>query len=712
MEFTARMTESALVARSAAAGSMVLLKNTQNTLPLCKRGNDPMPIAVFGMGQLRTAVTAGIQPWRSINVLDGLCASESVIPDGLLSHKYRNFALKTPDPSAELPIHELDIPALALRCDAAVIVITRSHDNYDFHLRPQEEALIRAAADAFHRSVLVLNTPGYVDIAEVSRLVSAVVYMGLAGQEGGGALADLLTAEAVFSGKLADTWPMSPDQFDKAARQTDFFTGYRYYDSFNKDVLYPFGYGLSYGKPLLTSFSVGLDDTTVTVDATIENAGETWPLREVVQVYFSAPDETASQPVYVLDCFAKTRVLQPGESETLQLSFPVTEMCRFDTSKAAWVLDAGYYDIRVGTHCRNTTIAGSIYVHKPITCVRMRNCIERPDHTVRSRKGASAFTYHGECEERSAARKRAMRLSSRQITATDVAYSKKFPGCRGGIDGIRLRDVYEGKYDLRQLVASMEDHDLRALVCNFGSSHSAIPGAWGASADLGDKYGIPPVTICKGCDGVRVERDVRSEEGDVIAHQYATSFPVPSLLACSFDRELIFSVGKAIGREMREFGVDLWLAPSATIHRDPRSDCYHGAFSEDPVLSGLCAAWIIQGCQQHAMAALRHVENTVEVSLTERALREFELLGFEIAVKVGKPKAMLAPSIAICGEALSLDNRILSDVLYDEWDYDGMAFAAGELFSRFPPRPLLEQAALRTLRLILDSAAFRKAARS
>ena len=110
------------------------------------------------------------------------------------------------------------------------------------------------------------------------------------------------------------------------------------------------------------------------------------------------------------------------------------------------------------------------------------------------------------------------------------------------------------------------------------------------------------------------------------------------------------------------------------------------------------------------MAALRHVESTVEVTLTERTLREYDLQGFEIAVALGKPKALLAPSIAICGEALSLDNRILSDVLYDEWGYDGMAFASGELFARFPSRPMLEQAALRTLRMILDSEAFRRAA--
>lgn len=708
MEQTARMMENNQVALEAAAGSMVLLKNLNHTLPLLASEGQKLPIAVFGAGQVRTALSSGVEPWKPVSVLDGLCASGQVEPDGLLARKYRNFALEQTTDEPELST--LDVTGTAARCEAAVVVVTRPHDRYDYRLTAQEKALIRAVGDAFSRTVLVLNCPGYMDIAEYTPMVSAVVFMGLAGQQGGAALADLLTGKAIFCGKLADAWPVSPEQFEQAAMQTDLFSGYRFFDTFNKDVLYPFGYGLSYGKSVMTTYSVGLDDATVTVDVTIENTGTVWPIREVLQVYFSAPDDAASRPVYMLDCFAKTGVLQPGESESLRLAFPVAELSRYDTGTATWRLDPGYYDIRLGFHSRNTTIAGSILVPKPLVTRELRPCIERPGATERSRKGSKPFSYPGESGERSSARKHAMRLSPRQVSAWVARYSKKFPGCRGGRQGIRLSDVYEGKYDLRQLVAAMDEHDLRALVCNFGSGQPRVPGAWGASADLWDRYGVPSITICKGCDGLRLERDVRDAEGTLVRRQYATSFPAPSLLACSFDSALIQRVGAAVGREMREFGIDLWLAPSATVHRSPDSSCYHGSFSEDPVVAGLCAAWLIQGCQKYAMAALRHVESTVEITLPERTLREYDLQGFEIAVTLGKPKALLAPSIAICGEALSLDNRILSDVLYDEWGYDGMAFAFGELFARFPSRPMLEQAALRTLRLILDSDIFHRSA--
>ncbi len=708
MEQTARMTENAQVAQTAAAGSMVLLKNLHNTLPLLASEGAPLPVALFGAGQIRTALSSGVEPWRQVNVLDGLRASDQVKPDEALARLYRSFALERG--AGEPDLASLDVPGAAKRCAAAVIVLTRPHDRYEITLTKAEQALVEAVSGAFTRTVLVLNSPGYLDVAGVTPMVSAVVFMGIAGQQGGAALADLLTGKRVFCGKLPDAWPVRPEQFEKAAQQNDLFAGYRYFDTFGKDVLYPFGYGLGYGKARMESWSVGLDDATVLVEATIENTGEIWPVREVLQVYFSAPDDAVSRPAYTLDCFAKTGLLQPGESETLRIAFPIAELSRYDPYSATWRLDPGYYDIRLGFHSRGTTIAGSILVPKTLITREVKNCIEQPDMTDRSRKGAKCFTYPGEAEERASARKRAMRLSPRQVSAGVTRYSKKFPGCRGGREGIRLADVYEGKYDLRQLVAAMDEHDLRALVCNFGSSQPKVAGAWGASADLWDRYGVPSVTICKGCDGVRVERDVRDEKGEMVKHQYATCFPAPSLLACSFDRALLQSVGAAVGREMREFGVDLWLAPSATVHRSPASDCYHGGFSEDPVVSGLCAAWLIQGCQQYAMASLRHVENTVEVTLTERTLREYELQGFEIAVMLGQPKALLAPSIAICGEALSLDNRILSDVLYDEWGYDGMAFAAGELFTRFPSRPMLEQAALRTLRLIMDSETFRRTA--
>jgi len=707
MEITARMSENALVSRSAAAGSMVLLRNVRGTLPLIPGESGKLPIAVFGSGQLRTAFAGtGMQPWRTVSALDGLAAGDALVPDGLLAHQYRAWRLANPGAKSEMLLDKRAVDEFAAQNAAAVVVVTRDADCGDLHLHEDEAALLRLVTGSFDRSVLVLNTPGYVEISEVVSLFGAVLFMGIAGQESGAALADVLTARAVPSGRLADTWPLHTADWDKANQQIDLFAGYRYFDSFGKDVLYPFGFGLGYGKSLLGAFSVGLDGRTVCVDATIENSGSVWPLREVIQVYFTGPEGGAVKPAYGLAAFAKTKILLPGERESLHLTFPVSAMCVYDESSASYRLEAGYYDIRVGTNCRNTTVAGSVYLSREQVCRQVRPCVEHPKLTVRSRRGAEAFSYPGETEEKAAAHKHAMRLSGRGFQMKNVAYSKKFPGCRGGREGITLRDVRDGAYTDCQLAASMEEHDLRALVCGFGSCQSVVPGAYGASPDLRERYGIPPVTIAYGSCGIHVDRDVTREDGTKM-HQYMTAFPAPSLLSCSFDRELLESVGVAIGREAKELGIDLWLAPSATIHRRADQFGFYASFSEDPVLCGVCAGALIAGCQRHAMAALRHVMGgEAEVTVTERTLRELDLLGFEIAVAAGRPSAVLVPLMAVNGEACGLDMRLFSDVLHDEWGFDGAVFASGELFSRFPGRSLLEYAALPTLRLILKSGAF------
>jgi len=709
MEITARMSESALVSRAAAAGSMVLLRNVRGTLPLLPGEEGRLPVAVFGVGQVRTVFAGkGMEPWRTVSVLDGLTAADAVLPDALLAQSYRSWALAHPRDGGEMPIDASGAEKLASRCAAAIVVISRDTECAEIELRDEETTLLRTVADAFERSVLVLNTPGYVDVAEFVARFGAVVFMGVAGQEGGAALADVLTAKTVPAGRLADTWPLRAEDWDKANRQTDLFVGYRYFDSYGKDVLYPFGFGLNYGKSVLGSFSVGLEGRTVSVDAVIENTGDTWPVREVVQVYFSGPDGGEVKPVYELDCFARTGLVQPGGKEAVHLTFPVGEMSVYDESAARWRLEPGYYDIRVGTNCRNTTVAGSVFVAREVVCLQVRPCVERVNMAVRSRRGAGAFTYPGEEEERSAAHKRAMRLSARAVPPRAVSYSGKFPGCRGGREGISLRDVRDGSYTDKQLAASMEEHDLRALVCGFGSCAAQVSGAYGSSPDLRAAYGIPPVNIAYGSCGIHVDKDFEGEDGEK-KHQYMTAFPAPSLLACSFDRDLISSVGEAVGREARELGVDLWLAPSATIHRRADQFGFYASFSEDPVLCGVCAGALIAGCQKHAMAALRHVMGgEAEVSVTERTLREADLLGFEIAVLTGKPSAVLVPLMAVNGEACGLDMRLFTDVLHDEWGFDGAVFAAGELFSRFPGRPLLESAVLPILRLIARSGAFAK----
>ena len=207
MEYTPRMMESRMAAHGAAVGSMVLLRNVNQTLPLEPAGSEPLPIAVFGMGQIDTAMhCAEFQPWRTVNILDGLSQSELVCPDGLLTHKYRSWKLH--HPGEAFPWESLSMEEFAENNAAAVVVVTRTEDAYDPILHLDERELMEAVTKAFSRTVLVLNTPGYMEIAPVAGSFGAVVYMGIAGQEGGAALAELLTGRAVFAGHLNQSWPL------------------------------------------------------------------------------------------------------------------------------------------------------------------------------------------------------------------------------------------------------------------------------------------------------------------------------------------------------------------------------------------------------------------------------------------------------------------------------------------------------------------------
>ena len=342
MDITLRMSDHALTARAAAAAGIVLLKNTAGTLPLLPAEDGvPLPVAVFGIRQLLTpAYDRAMTPWRAIGVLDGLMASDAVRPDGLLARKYRTWAMEHPDGS-ELPLTNVDFGALRHDCAAAVVVIGRTPEQDHTCLTSEETAMLTRVTSVFDRTVLVLAAPGYIELNEAALACGAIVFLGLAGQEAGGALADVLTAKVMPSGHLSFTWPENAEAFDEACAAVDQFTGYRYFDSFGTPVRYPFGYGLGYGKIEFGSVSAGLDGCDVTVSAELVNTGETHAASELMQVYVTRPGDDLTRPVSFLQAFSKSRLLAPGESQTIRLRFPITDLAVYRESAHAFVLDAG-----------------------------------------------------------------------------------------------------------------------------------------------------------------------------------------------------------------------------------------------------------------------------------------------------------------------------------------------------------------------------------
>ena len=760
MEMTPRMKRSAAAARNAAAQSYVLLKNIRQTLPLTA----PTEVALFGIGQIfsvRGGTGSGkVNLIRETNLLDGLKAAGALVPNALLARKYRSWALAHPDCTEvnflmpdvhfnpEMPLSEVEWDALD-GIDTALIVISRTAgEGADMQYGPGSIALTKEEIDLIHtvcgrfpRTVLLLNTPGYVELEEVFDELGAIVFVGLPGQEGAAALSDVLTGVLSPSGHLSDTWPkryadypladyygggtengiehtgmMGPRKQIDVPYHDDIYVGYRYFDTFGTEVRFPFGYGLTYGAPKLTAYSVCYADGTVTVTVTVANDSERYACREVAQVYVSVPEGKLEQPYTRLAAFGKTGELSPGGSETLTLSFPLRDLASWDTETHSYVLESGYYYVRVGFSSRDTCVAGALYLPNTVVTQVLSNRIGTlpEDFSLLSNRGAAPITYPGEAEELEAAKRLAIRVPVRDLPTERAVYPKAFGGCERRKETATLYDVRNGDASLQDVAAAMTDEELCRMVCGMGMDMSAFanmehgpggpdgeekdafmpmpdfsqsvafatPGCAGETPDFWEEYRIPRTELADGPAGLRLNIEVKDEEGTVVHRQICTAFPTGSLLACSWDPEVLRSVGEAVGTEMNELQVDLWLAPGMNLHRSPLCGRNFEYYSEDPLLCGRCAAAITKGVQScgGGGVTLKHFAGNNQEYLrdcsndivSERAMRELYLKGFEIAVRESAPKAIMTSYNDICGVPAANNYDLCTAILRGEWGFGGL----------------------------------------
>ncbi len=752
---TNRMERNAVLARRIAAESMVLLKNEKECLPL----QEGSRLALFGVGQVRTVKggtgSGEVNNLKSTSILEGLSDKSAFAVDPELAALYTEHAKTTQISKVsllkydsnhyeELVPEEALIKAVAERNEAAVVVISRMAgegsdvDASELFLSEKEAKLLDLVCANFQQTILVLNTPGMMEISPWIEKVTAILFIGLPGQEGGSALADVLSGKVCAGGKLTDTWPVHAEDYPNAAyygvyqpngivvktrkatlTQTDvpyhddIYVGYRYFDTFGVPVMFPFGYGMSFGQAVIENESFILRKETVEVRADVRSVAERRPCREVLQVYVSSPDGKLEKPYQELKGFAKTKVLSPEEKETLCVRFSVRDLASYLREEAAFVLEAGYYYIRVGFSSRDTRIIGAIRVDETIKTAQLKNMYDPlPDgFEILSKKAHKAISYPVEEAQKRAAEKTAEVLSKEDITLFTADYSaKEKPG--KAVNGLRLEAVMAGRGSFEDLAATMSDEDLCRFVCGQGMDFSSfegfdmnaalndpssdafaliqtqgggdavfmVEGEAGQTRDYKDKYGIPPIVLADGPAGLRLTKNVK-KNGEVIGHQYCTAFPTGSLIACSFDPALLVSFGKGVGEEMKEYGIDLWLAPGMNLHRNPKCGRNYEYFSEDPVISGLCAGAITSGVQSvWGATTIKHfAANSQEFMrgqsndiISERALREVYLKGFEIAVKTSHPKALMTAYNDINGVPCADSRELCTYILRDEWGFDGL----------------------------------------
>ncbi len=673
--------------RRAAAEGMVLLEN-RGGLPMALRGRR---VALFGNGARHTVQggtgSGEVNNRGFVTVEQGLRnAGAEIVTERFLD--------------GDCPIGEAFPDA-----DAALYILARNsgegadrkNEPGDFRLSDEERALIEAVGRRYGGVTVVLNVGGVLDASflQTCPCVNAVLLMSQPGSASGDALADVLSGVSEPCGRLTTTWGRYGDypnaaKFSHNNGDTDdefytegVFVGYRWFDSFGKTPLYPFGYGLSYTSFAMETENVSFEGENVAVCVRVRNTGSR-PGKQVAQVYVSAPEGRLCKPYQELRAFGKTGRLQPGESETLTLTFPIARMASFDEARSRWVLEAGEYLVRVGEHSRRTKLAAVLTLEREAVCEQLApimplDCemeVLQPDRSL-------YYTYPEERSERETA----VRLSLDGFAPSEAP----------------ARCAPKPDTSLADRLTSEE----QASLC-VGAPVRLVPGAAGETAALPER-GVPGLALADGPAGLRLcpsfaadesgevvfqapafgvedpellGKDRESKPGETVYYQYATAIPIATALAQTWNTELLREMGDLVGEEMDEFGVTLWLAPGMNIHRNPLCGRNFEYFSEDPLIAGLCAAHITKGVQSHPGrgTTIKHFccnnqeDNRLFVNehVFPRALREIYLRGFEIAVKESQPLAIMTSYNLVNGVHTANARDLLTVAARDEWGFRGV----------------------------------------
>ena len=599
----------------------------------------------------------------------------------------------------------------------------------DYELSEVEYNNIKLIAKNFDKCVVLLNVGGVVDTKFFSEIegVDGLVLMSQAGMEGGNALADILTGKTTPSGKLTDTWAKNYSDYPAATtigdndgdnKQEDYkegiYVGYRYFDTFNITPAYEFGYGKSYTSFDVEPLTVAADENNVSVTVNVTNTGDTYSGKEVVEVYFSAPDGSIEKPYQELAGFAKTDNLAPGESQKLTVTYKTTEMSSYDEAKAAYVMEDGDYIVRVGDSSRNTKVAGVLTLDKDVVTEQLSNQLTlEKNWKDLSKTGKTPYSYKDEAAQIKAAARIALpsakiktennasKIDEKKVTTYLTAdAAKDYKAAENEVvetvDAVpantKLIDVYDGKVSMESFVASLDDTQLANLANGisgastsgdtWGADANSVTGAAGETSQLYfNSLGIPNTVEADGPAGIRVTAETTDKDGNAV-YNYCTAFPIGTLLAQTWNTDLVNRVGKAIGEEMVEIGVTLWLAPGMNIHRDPLCGRNFEYYSEDPALTGYVGSAITAGVQSNkgVGVTIKHYitnnqetnRSAVNTSVSERTLREIYLKGFEMVVKSAQPMAIMSSYNKVNGTYACENFDLLTSVPRGEWGFDGM----------------------------------------
>ena len=703
------------LARKAVAEGCVLLENDQKVLPLTRGCR----IASFGRGQFHyfksgTGSGGGVNTSYVVSILDALKNCDDVVLNEKLLNVYEKWEAEQPAEEdagwaseawslPEMPLDEAVVKEAAMESDVALISIARrageDKDNSaqagSYMLTVEEEQMLEVVCRHFDRTVVLLNVGNIIDMKWVKTYrPSAVMYVWQGGQEGGNGVLDVLTGAVNPSGKLPDTiaWDIAdyPSDANFGSEETniyaeDIYVGYRYFETFAKEkVVYPFGYGLSYTDFEIKAADFTWDEEKVSVQVKVTNTGDRAG-KEVVQLYMQAPQGALGKAARVLCGFAKTKELQPGESEELTLSCDKYYLASYDDSglsghKSAYVLEAGEYVFYVGSDVRRSEAAGSFKLEAtelvqqlesamaPVEAFDRMRAVVAESGTDKNSEGVAGNRLNVGFE---AAPQREYDLWARikENRPAEIPYT--------GDQGYKLADVRTGKVSMEEFVAQIPEKQLSVLFRGEGMcSPKVTPGtgaAFGGVSPALQELGIPVACCTDGPSGIRM---------DVGA--FAFSIPNGTCLASSFNEQLSEELFEMMGIELRKNKIDSLLGPGMNIHRNPLNGRNFEYFSEDPYLTGKMATAQLKGMHKHNVTGTikhfacnnqeqgRRVANSV---VSERAVREIYLKGFEIACKEGDAYCVMSTYGPVNGIWTAGNYDLLTHILRKEWGYKGLVMS-------------------------------------
>jgi len=828
-EISKREIENEERAKQIAREAVVLLEN-DNTLPL----GEPCKIALFGNG-VRWTVKGGtgsgsVNSRRVVNIEEGLIKAgfEIVSSNWLLRYDekrkkhisdYRNWVKER---SSLLGVNEASVamnegmkeceinPVLdedMCSADACIYILSRnsgegcdrSEGEGDYKLFAEEIKSISKLASKYEKFILVLNVGGVLDMSEIKKIdgINSVVLLGQLGNIIGEILPEVILGKVNPSGRLTDTW--AKDFMDYPSSETfshvngdvneemygdGIYVGYKYFDTFDVPVIYPFGYGKSY-----TSFETKLVNVTKMSevytklahvkpigDASIFNAlyKKTWggsasvtdvyekcaneiyadcgcfknpnelsnkvllefkvkntgafAGKEVVEVFGSAPRGKMDKASKVLVGYTKTSEIAPGEEVDAYVVVDIKDMASYCENCSAWVLHKGNYRLFAGKNVAEAAYVADINLDEMVKFGLCKTIWEKSER-LSELKSDYKLGEGEEFDDRKAESDFVVNISSNDIEITSFEYTtnraegkEKSSACKN----VSLDMILSGEASVEDMVSELSVRELALLAVGkhkeenneenakdeiAGNSSVSVPGAAADTSDcIFESRGIRKLVTADGPAGLRLQPvfktyldgnyipggeifddtytpwDENLDESKVVTYyQYCTAIPIAWSLAMTWSKKSLFEAGDIVGEEMEEYGVDLWLAPGMNIHRNPLCGRNFEYYSEDSFISGMCAAIITEGVQSHAgkgttikhFAANNQEDNRFFVNnvMSERALREVYLRGFEICVRRANPRALMTSYNMINGYHSSNSYGLVQNILKDEWGYNGLVMS-------------------------------------